>query len=309
MPAPLAPDGGTVAINESVRFTWADVAAQAAYRLQVREAGTSAWTYDTGLVNTGVRAATVAADVLSRGDHEWRVGTIKPDVYPSPSLHPGAATFPSYAAAPGEVVWSQSGFFFGGIRPAAPTLLAPALDETIAQSRYVVDWESPAHPAAQQRFRAQRRSLDQRVTEDSGEVISPATEYQMRLRSTNVTREIRVQVEHDGLWSDWATRTIYVFFVGPPQPEVSVTPDGAIGAIVVAIVNPDPAPQQPTLESVEVYRRVSGEGGDGIRRAKGLSANATFEDYFTAARTPYEYLVAAIGSDGNITETDWIATE
>lgn len=203
------------------------------------------------------------------------------------------------------MVWSASAFFSARLRPDAPTITAPTEGQTITQARPYVTWTSPTHPAPQGRFQVVRATLTGQVREDSGQIVGTAKTWRARHRTNNVGREYRVRVEHDSLWSPWATVQVFVFFVGPPTPEPwTVAADEDRDCIVVTITNPESAPGQPLLDAQEVWRRFAGDDGDGIRRAV-LGGNVTWSDHFVVAGVDYEYKIIALAANGDATETDW----
>lgn len=302
MLVPVWPAGDVVAVNEPVTFEWdSDLSSLALYIVEARPATSPTW---DEVASTRNLSATVAADTFVRDDYEWRVGSLLPTTFPAATLYPAATLHPTYQQRP-EVDWSLSEWFLGRVRPDPPTIITPATDgETISQSRYTVEWAS-THAEPQQRFQFQRRLGDGTVRSDTGEVISAVASHETRFQTTEAYRDLVVKVQHDGLWSGWsAPRRVYVFFIGPPTPSLSVTPDSGEGRIVVVIVNPAPGAQQPDLDVNEVWRRVTADGGDGIRRAV-VGSGATFEDYLVASGVDYEYQVVALGADGNPTFTDW----
>ena len=302
----LSPTAGTVAVNEPVLLSWAAPdPLQVAFQVQMRQPGGVAWdVLDTGLLSGPDSSRLLAANTLPSADFEWRVGTALATLFPSATVYPDATLFPSYPAP--DVQWSAAAFFAGRLRPAPPTIVAPAAGETVQQSRYDVEWTPAALPgvsAAQTRYRVRRTTVGGQVREDSGEVMDAAArKHTLRFQVSDVQRVVQVQTFYDGLWSDWASRQVYVFFVGPPLPEFVTSADFYI---YVSITNPAPGAQQPALTRNEVHRRVLGDTGDGIPRALNLPADAVFTDHYVANRERYQYRVVAIGTDGNPTSTDW----
>jgi hypothetical protein len=311
----LEPIAGTVAVNEPITLRWSSPKFQSAYQVRMRDDAAVTWNVlDTALAFDQADTYLIAASTLASDDFEWQVGVVNPTVYPSATTYPDATLYPSYAALP-PVAWSASAFFAGRLRPAAPTIDAPLAGETIDKSKYTVLWtpaDLPGVLQAQQRYRVRRTTLDDVVREDSGEVVSTAREYLMSIDSTDVHRRVEVQVFYDGLWSPWKSHQVYVFFVGPPIPVISVlavkTVAGAgefTDALSVAITNPPPGAEQPAVARNEVHRRLAAALDEGIRLAADVAQGATFVDHTPASGQPYAYRVVAVGTDGNPTATDW----
>ena len=302
----LSPTAGTVAVNEPVLLSWAAPdPLQVAFQVQMRQPGGVAWdVLDTGLLSGQDSSWLLAAGTLPSADFEWRVGTALATLFPGAAVYPDAALFPSYTAP--AVEWSAAAFFAGRLRPEPPVIDAPAEGETVARSRYGVEWTPaalPGVPAAQTRYRVRRTTVSGQVREDSGEVMDAAARtHGLRFQASDVQRVVQVQTFYDGLWSDWASRQVYVFFVGPPLPEFVTSSDFYI---YVTITNPTPGAQQPALTRNELHRRVVGETGDGIPLALTLPADAVFTDPYVANRQRYQYRVVAVGADGNPTSTEW----
>jgi hypothetical protein len=64
---------------------------------------------------------------------------------------------------------------------------------------------------------------------------------------------------------------------------------------------------KPDLASQDLYRRVVGESGDGIRVATGLVSGATYDDYTATSGVAYEYRARAFGVNGTIIDGAWTA--
>jgi hypothetical protein len=307
-PILLSPVSTTVAVNEPVTLDWSTTEPQSAFQARVRTAGAATWdALDTGLVSSSDTVYVLAADALASADYEWQIGIVVPTLFPSATTYPGSTVHPSYEAVP-ATQFSGSAFFSGRLRPAAPTIEAPLVGETIDKSRYTVLWDPADLPGvvdAQTRYRVRWTDLDGVAKGDSGEVVSTAQQHVIDLQTSDVHRRVEVQAFFDGLWSPWASHQVYVFFVGPPFPLVVLVPDDATGSIRVEITNPPPGAEQPDAVSNDVRRRLATEVGDGIRLAAALGVDVVFTDWTPASGQPYAYQVVAYGSDGNPTATDW----
>jgi hypothetical protein len=307
-PSLVSPISGTVAVNEPVALSWSTAEFQSAFHVRMRTAAATTWdALDTGLIYGQDKSYVIAANALASADYEWQIGIVVPTLYPSDTTYPDTTVHPSYEAVP-ATQFSASAFFYGRLRPAAPTVLAPLDGETIDKSRYTVRWDPSDLPGvvdAQTRYQVRRTTLDGAVRADSGEVVGTAQEHVINLQSSDVHRRIEVRQFFDGLWSPWASHQVYVFFVGPPFPLIVLVPDDTTASILVGITNPAPGAQQPAAVANDVFRRFANQVGDGIRLAAGLAPGVDFTDRTPASGQPYAYRVVAYGSDGNPTSTDW----
>jgi hypothetical protein len=84
-----------------------------------------------------------------------------------------------------------------------------------------------------------------------------------------------------------------------------VTADDTTAAITVQATHPTPT-TEPTVTSMDVHRRVTADGGDGIRIAAGIAPTGTHVDYTVASEVDYEYRVRAYGDNGTSVYSTWV---
>jgi hypothetical protein len=86
--------------------------------------------------------------------------------------------------------------------------------------------------------------------------------------------------------------------------EVSASATPAVIAVAASVPSPD-VTTPPTVVSNNLWRRDSGDTGDGIRVAVDVAPNGTFIDWAVASSKDYEYRAEAIGNNGTVTFGDW----
>jgi len=278
---------GNVTIDRNVlqRFSWtfSDPDAgqtQSKYDLQYRLVGAGTWTTVTGTTVNNFHD--FAAATFAAGAYEWQVRT-----YDNLGL---------------VGLYSASGFFTAGNLPAGPTITAPVNNSTIATASTTLTWSYPTQQAHQVRV------LDaaDAIIYDSGVFEQPATRSAfLELPTNNVTRKLQVRVRDAGLFSPYSTVTVTVSYTSPATPTVTVVSNNSTGAISVTATHPAPGAGVPTVTSVDVYRRLIVETGDGIRVAAARTPTSTFLDYAVASGQPYEYRVRANGSTGASSYSAW----
>jgi hypothetical protein len=87
-------------------------------------------------------------------------------------------------------------------------------------------------------------------------------------------------------------------FTPPMTPTVTLTPQPASGVIQAVVTNPTPTGGAPAVATQDLYRRVAGDGTNGIRVATGLPNAATYNDWKAVSGVNYEYRVLTIGTTG-----------
>lgn len=260
-------------------------------RIRLQGAGT--WT--TSTATTASTFWDLAAGSLAAGNYEAQVLT-----YDSQGL---AATD-----------WSASLLFTLADAPGAPTITAPVSGGTIASSSGLIAWSIGTQQAFQVRKLADNvgaaadASVPANVYYDSGEVVSTtARDHALTFPVNSRYEHLQVRVKAAGLWSSWASIRVLVSFTPPAEPTITLTTSNATGSITVTPTHPAPTGSQPTVASLDVYRRVRAVGGVGVRIAAGKPASAAFTDYTPASGVDYEYQVQANGSNNTASVSQWVS--
>lgn len=295
-------DGSTQDINETLTIDWTfnDPDAgdtQSSYTLR-RRVGAGSFEYWNGSAwQAGEDATTKIATATTQqtlaatwgtdgdGDHYYSVKTWD-------------------AADAGPSPWSSE------IRvvPSAqdnPTLTAPA-DLASVGAQETATWTV----ATQTKYRvvvsdtSSASDMDAGTLEyDSGIQVSASTNQAITFPTNSVTRYVRVQTWNDeGLASDIDEHQVSVAFTPPATPTLVVTAGSPTGAIGVSITNPGTGA---TEESNDIYRRVVGSSGDGIRVATGVAVDGSFTDWAVASGVAYEYRAKAFGDNGTTAFSAW----
>ena len=112
---------------------------------------------------------------------------------------------------------------------------------------------------------------------------------------------------NDGLASLTVPAWFTTDFVEPPVPTLVAEPMPAAGYIRVTITNPTPGGAEPALAYSDLYRRVVGTTGDGVRIATGLVSGAVHNDWWAVSGVNYEYRDQAFGVNGTNIYSAWTA--
>ena len=138
---------------------------------------------------------------------------------------------------------------------------------------------------------------------DSGIVVSASTSQLIEFPTNSVTRYVKLQTWNDeGLASDVDVETVTVSYTPPATPTVSLSTVTNPGAITLTITNPGTGA---TEEDNDVYRRVSGDTGPGIRIATGVAVDGTYVDWIVASGVTYEYKIVAFATNGSQAQGAW----
>lgn len=141
---------------------------------------------------------------------------------------------------------------------------------------------------------------------DSGLVNdSVARSLPITFPTNSVTRYVRLQTANAlGLLSDIQENTVTVAFTPPSVPTLVATGNTPTGAIGVVITNPGLGAAE---ANNDLFRRLVGDTGNGIRVAAGVAVDGTFNDYTVASGKAYEYKVRAFGTNGTQIDGAWTA--
>lgn len=293
-PSLNSPTGGvTVGVGQSHNFTatFSDTdvnAAQTAFQARYRVVGSPSWTV-RNKVTGAISADTIPSGTFTSGsNYEWQART----------WDDGGVVGP----------WSASGLFTGGSANSEPAITDPTNGQTITAGVYIVRWKS-VDQAAYELRRVGDDGAGHAVTSivyyDSGEVTSTVMAATIVFSINNRTEHIQLRVKDaTGFWSSWADRRVVIAYTPPAIPTVTCTanPDATPPNIGITVANPTPTGSQPTVTSVDIYRRVLTDGGNGIRVVKGLTRGQAWNDYRAASQQVYQYQ-AVVNASSNSTSS------
>lgn len=290
-PSSLSPDGGTIDKDITQRFSWtfSDPDAgdsQSAYDLRYRVQGTSTWTEVSG---GATEYHDFAGGTFTADDWEWQVRTND---------------------AAGEVgPWSASATFTGATTPAAPSISDPINGGTISTEDYTVEWSASSQDA----YEVRRVADDGAGSPDTGTVYSTTGTVVSTGRSRTVTfgtnnrdEHVQVRVRSDGLWSSWASVQVTVSYTVPATPTLTATSDSPVpGAVRVQPSHPAPAGDEPTVTSVDLWRRETSDAGSEDRIVAGAAPSSPLDVYSSRSGVSYEFRLRAYGENGTSSWSAW----
>lgn len=209
--------------------------------------------------------------------------------------------------------WSTSFFITAGDKPGAATWLDPINGQTISTSAHT---GTISHPDVDE--------VEYRLYADDGGVMSDTqvqpAQHKVGADRRSVTWSGLVngtvvwwwaRIKHGGLWSDPAVARTPISYTGPANPiitAVTFVPDG--GALDIAIVNPAPTGDQPTVDGndVEIYDLHPGDTVETWKRIEALALtppNATARWWLPRSGVDYtqRVRVTARGSNGTSATT------
>lgn len=292
-PTSLAPAGGATVDRTAVqRLSWAfsDPNAgdsQSKYDLQWR-LGAGAWTTVTTVTTSQFWDA--PANTFPAGSIEWQVRT--------------------YDALGVVGPWSASAFLTAATPPAAPAITSPTNGSVVGTPTGSIVWSAPSQTSYQVRKVADLAGSPDttNVYYDSADVVSSTARDAPLTYPTNGRYEhLQVRVKLGGLWSTWSSVRVQIAYTAPATPTLAVQADSPVAptGLQVAVTNPTPTGSQPVVASSDLYRRLAGGGGSGIRIAKGLAANAVYTDRSVASGVAYEYSAVVTGTTGTQAQSAW----
>ncbi|HET7303642.1 MAG TPA: glycine-rich protein, partial [Segeticoccus sp.] len=298
-PALSFPTGNqSVPSDNTSRFTWQfsdpDVGDhQSAYSLRYRPIGAATWTTISVQLPNSFHDFT-AGTFVDATNYEWQVATTDAQGLVGP--------------------FAASEFFTAHVTPPGPTITAPINGATVPQT-VTVTWSTPNQDSWQVQI------LDDAgaVVQDTGETVGAARSTDVTFAVNNVTRVIQQRSKYQGLWSPWASVTVMVSYTPPPTPTVTLSPDNAAGATVLAIDNPPPGAGEPSVSYVDVYCRTAAGSvladayrpysEAGVRLATWQPPGSLWSDPVPASSpVVYEYRVVAVGSNGTTAASAWVST-
>lgn len=181
--------------------------------------------------------------------------------------------------------------FLGYGRPALPVFT----DQTIYNKALpLFGWTADEQIAF--RFEIYKDSL---LHEDSGEVISSISSYQVENSLiNNSTYIIKVKTKNQfGLWSEYAEKEITTNYSTLSKPEFTLTPDASGGILVNINITPEAG-----FSSAEIWRK--DKKSKFARMATNMPTNGQWTDYTVASDMEYSYKVISLTSDGGLVESD-----
>ena len=284
--------GATIDRANTLRLDWifSDPDAgdsQSKYDVQLRPTGGANLVDATGTTPDTFHDLT-GGTITVDGGHEWRVRTYDAQGLVGP--------------------WSSWSPFTAASQPATPTVTDPLDAGVVGTEDYVVAWSTPEQAAYQVRTVADAAGSPDTGTvyTDTGTVVSTVA------RSRSVTfvvngrfEHVQVRIKADGLWSEWVSNRVDVDYTGPAVPIVSVTSNDPVAAISVSASHPTPTGSEPAVLTTDIHRRVTSDGGAGIRIAATSPPTAVHADHTVASGVDYEFRVRAYGDNTTSVFSAW----
>lgn len=296
-PDSLNPASGVVGYDRQQRFTWRFTSPDVGDRqtgFELRWNQGAGWN-SVGPQETTGSAHTFAANTFTGGQIEWQVRV--------------QGRFGDWSD------WSDSAFVIAASSPPGPTIVSPPNNGVIASGEELVEWAS----ATQNAFQLRRVGDDGGAPDlgvvywDSGEIVSSSTrEYLVGFPVNGRTEHLQLRTRFDGLWSGWESVFLTVSYTAPAVPDVDTAVfqvRGLPAGFRYTVSTPEPGLGEPTPVGVEIWRRVQGTGGDGVRIAAGLPVGAVFDDYAVASGVEYEIRVRVFGNNGTAVWSEWVGAQ
>lgn len=291
LPSTLGPSG-TVNKDATVRFRWGfsspetgDTQSSFEVRYRTQNEGWAVVRVESPNLFWDAPAGTFAA-----GSFEWQVRT--------------AGVLGDWSG------WSASEFFVAVPAPVGPMFTTPVDGGVIGSGTATVGWSVPDQEAYQLRRIGDDGGFPDlgNVLWDSGQVVASVREAVVGFPVNNRFEHLQLRVRAGGLWSGWVSIRVEVSFTPPPVPTVVTqifTVQGLVAGLRYSVNVPEPGPGEPKPTVVEVWRRVEGDSGDGIRVAKGLSPGRSHDDYAVASGVEYEVRARVFGENETFVWSEW----
>lgn len=227
-PSKLSPSSVALDATEDIEFKWqhndVDSTDQTAYELQWRVLGGSTWT-TTGKTTAAGYSKVFPAGTFTNGTTiEWQV-----------------RTWGDYATAPAYSPWSSTSILTLSARPAA-TITQP--ESEVNSSNATIEWLFfDNEDSTQTSFRI-------RLEDSNGETVynhtgnGSDTTYTIPLTVADAGEyTVYVSVrDGDGVWSLESAQVFTVNYADPPAPNIELSWDVDLGAVIVMIEHPEPEP-------------------------------------------------------------------
>jgi hypothetical protein len=199
-----------------------------------------------------------------------------------------------------------------GSTKVEPSLVSPADGGTVTSASVEVTWTA-----------TEQTALLVRILTDADVQVSTTGKATStdRMRTPDVVLEnggsYKAEIttwNDDDLASSTDTHSFDVSYTPPATPVLTVSTSGS--AISVAIADPTPVGDQPTVDTHDVFVRVAAGGrqsnertvapGDGIRISTAtVPTNGTYLDEKAAGSTDFEYRTLAKATNGTATYSAW----
>lgn len=262
---------------------------QSKYDVQLRPDGGATTVDTTGTTADSFHDVT-GGTIVADGEQEWRV-----------------RTYDEFDLVGAWSAWSP---FTAATQPVAPVITDPTDGQTIPTATYAVVWTS----SVQERYQVRTVADDgagspntATVYTDTGEITSAVVKTTTVAFDTNSRDEhVQVRIYDDGLWSTYDTHAVTVDYDTPAVPTTVVTADTPTAAITIGATHPTPTGDEPTVTTMDIFRRVTADGGDGIRVAAGVAPDGSHIDYLVASGVDYGYRVRAFGDNGTSIYSSWV---
>jgi len=187
-----------------------------------------------------------------------------------------------------------------------PAVTAPTAAQVLGVGTLIVTWTATEQTA----YRITLATNPGGVSAyDSGWVTSTVrtlTVPNILANGTGWTVTLQTR-NNEGLASAVQSVNFTVVYTPPATPTLVNTAVPASGWVSVAVTNPTPTGGQPAVTTQELYRRVVGDGTNGIRLVTGLASGATYQDWKAVSGVAYEYRVQVFGANSAAAYSAWTA--
>lgn len=130
---------------------------------------------------------------------------------------------------------------------------------------------------------------------DSGQVVSGNKAVTCGVDLLDgATYTFKVRTKSTGnIWTDYSELELYITYIEPEVPTLSVEPDAYGPAMIIEIINPLATGDIPETAYNDIYR-------DGVRIATNITPNTKYYDYAVASGVEYQYQAVAVSVSGSI---------
>lgn len=261
---------------------------QGAYQVEIRRVSDNALMYDSGESLSSQEFIVLAGGTLDNDDeYKWRVRTW--------DNHDVEGPYSSYGT-----FWCS----------AAPTtnITDPTAAEVITGPNTTLSWTYSDPEAEAQR--AHQVVLTNLTAAPDEIVLDTGKQIQGSVLFYELT-DLENAIDFRAAVTTWDAKDVphtdtvdfETLYTPPPTPVVTLTEFDDLGYIEVDTSTAAPTGGQPTVDHLDIYRRVAGET-DWVRVATGVADDTEYDDYAVASGVSYEYKVRAIGEDSSSADSD-----